>query len=181
MTGRYNFHEIRNNAVVFVREGGKLDTFDSCPYYFVYYPGSWVIQGSENYKNNDNSFWVKIDTKGQYWLNVKLINVLIFFYQKRIIFPWIQIGKWQGRTVIPNGERHYWIYLPMKMNSKKSRRANELKANTAWFNFTAFDDFTIKNFNLKLKKLILYWCLTQVLFRQVIMNVFKILTCKKDC
>ena len=64
LSGQYNFHGIRNNAVAFVRDGGKLETFDKHPYYLAYYPGCWVVQSSERYDDNEDSFWIKNVTKG---------------------------------------------------------------------------------------------------------------------
>ena len=66
LTGKYKFHGLKNNAAVFIREGRKIEKFSQHPYFFAYYPGTWVIQGSEHYKNDKSSFWVKINTKGQY-------------------------------------------------------------------------------------------------------------------
>ena len=64
LAGKYNYHVIKNNAVVFVREGGKIDKFDPHPYYLAYYPGSWVFQDSGVYDENKGSFWLKHNTRG---------------------------------------------------------------------------------------------------------------------
>lgn len=66
LTGQYNFHDIRNNAVAFVREGGKLERIGPHPYYLAYYPGDWVFQDSEDFDSGKSSSWMNLDTKGQY-------------------------------------------------------------------------------------------------------------------
>ena len=64
LSGKYNFHGIKNNAAAYVRNGGKLESFDGHPYYLSHYPGNWVFQDSENYKKNKGRFWIRLLTEG---------------------------------------------------------------------------------------------------------------------
>ena len=66
LSGQFNFHSIQNNAPVFIRDGGKIDTFDAPPYYLVYDIGAWLFKdadmfGDEAWKNGG---YMKLTTAG---------------------------------------------------------------------------------------------------------------------
>ena len=64
LTGKYYFSTIKNDAAVFIREEGKLDKFDSPPYYLAFYEGVWCFQPSDVYNSNESSGWLKFATEG---------------------------------------------------------------------------------------------------------------------
>ena len=66
LSSKYNFHGLKMNRIAFVRDGGKVETFDTHPYYFACYRGNWVFQNSARYDKNENIFWMKLEIKGLY-------------------------------------------------------------------------------------------------------------------
>ena len=69
LTGKFNFHSIRSNAAVFVRDGGKLESLDPHPYYLVHYNKAWFIQGGKYFEDEDAGGWLKLSTKGCFSTN----------------------------------------------------------------------------------------------------------------
>ena len=57
LSGKYNYHSLRENAPVFVREGGKLDKFDPPPYYFTNDDGEWQITDSDGFQSRKSYMW----------------------------------------------------------------------------------------------------------------------------
>ena len=64
LSGKYNFHSIRNNAAAFVRDGYALGHFDPFPYYLAYSGKAWDIQDSDSFNNTKPITWITITTKG---------------------------------------------------------------------------------------------------------------------
>ena len=62
--GQYFFHSVRSNASAFVRNGGKLDVFDTYPYYLVHIDNGWYIQGAKYFEDEKAGGWIKLLTKG---------------------------------------------------------------------------------------------------------------------
>ena len=64
LSGRYNFHSIKNEAPVFVREGGKIQSFNN-PYFLSYDKQGWGLRdGTFLSKQKDVWTFVKILTTG---------------------------------------------------------------------------------------------------------------------
>ena len=68
LSGRYNFHSIKNKAVAYVRDGEKVEYFDSYPYYLCYEQNRWRIQGANRFKSKDENerCWIRLKTQGLY-------------------------------------------------------------------------------------------------------------------
>lgn len=64
LTGKYNFHSIRKNVPVFVRDGEKILTFDPYPYYLAYSDSAWYFQDSEFFNDGNGGGWMRLQTKG---------------------------------------------------------------------------------------------------------------------
>ena len=75
LSGKYNFHSIKNKAAAYVREGGKLNFFKPHPYFLCFLQNQWCIQSIDQFKSTDyekaNQFWICVDTQGMKYLNVK--------------------------------------------------------------------------------------------------------------
>ena len=59
LSGLFNFYTIRNNAPAFVRDGGKLPTFEPHPYYLVFSGTCWTIQDSEFFNDETDGGYMK--------------------------------------------------------------------------------------------------------------------------
>ena len=83
LNGKFNFDSIRNNAPVFIRDGGKVPTFDPHPYYLACYEDGWYMQDADFFGDNKPGGWLSLSTKG-------LANILKitfdFIFKKRIVF-----------------------------------------------------------------------------------------------
>ena len=61
LSGKYNFHSIKNKAVEYVRDGGKVSLFEPDPYFLSYGDKKWRL------KSTENAYWIKLETKGMYY------------------------------------------------------------------------------------------------------------------
>ena len=73
LSGRYNFHSLKDRAAAFIREGGKCEGLeDFYPYYLRFYTetlqGSvyrnWYLQGSERFEKNNTGGFLRLDSEG---------------------------------------------------------------------------------------------------------------------
>ena len=72
LSGKYNFHCLKNRTAVFIREGGKIEGYGIPPYYFMYGSNKWIITDSESFEKNDGASWLMLDSKGlSEWKNTK--------------------------------------------------------------------------------------------------------------
>jgi len=64
LSGRYNFHCLKNGAPAFIREGGKNEGLEDCHPYYMMYKQSWFITKSEHYEKNEDISWLLLESKG---------------------------------------------------------------------------------------------------------------------
>ena len=67
LEGRFNFHSIQNNTPVFVRDGGKVATFNPHPYYLIYNHDGWYIQDASFFDKKKVGGWTKLSTTGLFY------------------------------------------------------------------------------------------------------------------
>ena len=66
LSGKYNFHSIKNKTAVFMREGGKLETFSDPTYYFTYHKPRWYLQSGKYFDQSKEGGWMRLRTTGYY-------------------------------------------------------------------------------------------------------------------
>ena len=69
LSGKYNFHSIKNKAVVYVRDGGKISLIDPHPYFLSYSGRIWGFHGADDLKTLDLPspyYWIYLQTQGLY-------------------------------------------------------------------------------------------------------------------
>ena len=76
LSGRYNFHTVKNKAVVYVREGGTIKTLNPHPYYLCYQNHYWVIHDA---KGKEIWAWIWLETRGRKYLNVTILCFYIIY------------------------------------------------------------------------------------------------------
>ena len=75
VSGKHNFHSIKNKAVAYVREGDKLRSFTSPPYYLSYNKTDWwLIQSADDFASTSD-FWIRLTTKG---LQYNIANIELY-------------------------------------------------------------------------------------------------------
>ena len=65
LSGKYNFHSIKNNVPAFLREGGPLESFEEHPYYLVHTGTKWCIQSSRSFDDGKTIAWIHINTESK--------------------------------------------------------------------------------------------------------------------
>lgn len=66
LSGKYDFHGLKNGAAAFVREGGKVDAFERFhPYYLMYQSNQkWCIVQHGSFEKGYGGGWLMIESKG---------------------------------------------------------------------------------------------------------------------
>ena len=65
LSGKYNFHSLKNNAAVFVRDGGEIEKLvGRHPYYLVYQNKYWNLQSAVYLDKGEDGGWLTLCTKG---------------------------------------------------------------------------------------------------------------------
>ena len=64
LTGKFDFHSIKNNAPAFVREEEKLEGLESEAYYLVFVDDGWYFQDGEYFEDDDAGGWMMLSTEG---------------------------------------------------------------------------------------------------------------------
>ena len=65
LSGKYNFHCLKNQAAAFIREGGKCEGLEEFyPYYLRFYKEIWYIQGSQRFEENNPRGFLRLDSEG---------------------------------------------------------------------------------------------------------------------
>lgn len=78
VSGKHNFHSIKNKAVAYVREGDKLRSFKTPPYYLSYKMDGWLIQSADDFASN-SVYWIRLTTKGLQY-NIADIEVYMKYF-----------------------------------------------------------------------------------------------------
>ena len=64
LSGRYNFHSLKNQAAVFIRDGGKISGWEELHPYYLVYKQKWYLTGSEKFEQNKGGGFLKNDSTG---------------------------------------------------------------------------------------------------------------------
>ena len=142
LSGKYNFHSIKNNATAFERDGGALPKFAKHPYYLAMYEDGWVFQHSEHFKNNEQRYWIEKTTTGlwTYFSWEKLCYQLVWIqwkykYSESDIFAvennWLG-AKQSGFTEFPK------TTVQIFANENEFKNYKESKRNKGWFLYVLF-------------------------------------------
>ena len=80
LSGKYNFHSLKNNAAVFVRDGPKIEKLGPYPYYLAYNNKFWNLQDADFFEEREGKEqgggWLALHTKG-FHLKISLGLILI--------------------------------------------------------------------------------------------------------
>ena len=69
LSGRYNFHGLKNRAAVFIRDGAKVDGYEDLhPIYLAYYrcKQEWFLQSSEKFLTGQTGGLMALITTGSW-------------------------------------------------------------------------------------------------------------------
>ena len=75
LSGKYNFHSVKNNAAVFVSDGPKIEKLGPYPYYLAYHSKYWNLQSADYFEKGDGG-WLALCTEG---FRLKIFIALISF------------------------------------------------------------------------------------------------------
>ena len=64
LSGKYNFHSVKNNAAVFVRDGPKIEKLEPYPYYLAYHIEHWNLQDADFFEEGRSGGWLALCTIG---------------------------------------------------------------------------------------------------------------------
>ena len=64
-SGKFNYHSVKDKTAVFIRDGEKIERYQSSyPYYLNYHESYWYIQSSTYFNENSGGGWMCLETKG---------------------------------------------------------------------------------------------------------------------
>ena len=63
-SGRYNFHSLKNQAAVFIRDGGKISGLEDLHPYYLLYKQKWFVTASENFEQGEGGGFLKSNSTG---------------------------------------------------------------------------------------------------------------------
>ena len=87
LSGKFNFHSEKNQAPVFIRDGGKIDDFETeNPYYLSYVKSDWYIQSSTSFDLDAERGWLKLETKGLFIFKLEFVICIMSNLKKLIIY-----------------------------------------------------------------------------------------------
>ena len=71
LSGKYNFHSMKNNKPAFIREGGKISGFPGENHYLVFHEASktWNITTDDYFSKGQGGGFFSINSSGKFVLN----------------------------------------------------------------------------------------------------------------
>ena len=64
LSGKYNFHGLKNGSAAFIRAGGKVEGFEKYHPYYLMYHNKWFITKSDDFEKNEQKGWLLLKSQG---------------------------------------------------------------------------------------------------------------------